>query len=229
MKQESPQTGQSRLVPTAYKIVGCSFIPLLGVLFGIVLGCCSRAIPQIGIFLGNFFPFILIMALPGAFLGLVAIVLGILRRKQDGWKLMALGCLGILVNGLIIEASIYIIGQAIRAGDRSPVARMEERNLAKRIEFYKTTHGHYPESLADVEKAAMPPEDRFPTPASSPRPSPSPPSSPNYLYYQLVPDHQHYYLFWVGPDGKPFTADDENPLFSNAELKNMGLKMRGWF
>jgi len=194
MTQEAPQTGH-RLGCLPYAIGGCSFIPLLGVLFG-----------------------------------LIAIVWGILRRKEGGWKLVALGCGGIFVT-ILLYGALFYFGFVQKGGVydelRTKMAKQNITTLAKSIEFYKTTHGQYPESLEELEKGATQQDRLFMIdPSFKPPLTALQSSKPQFFYYQLEPDHHHYYLLSVGPDGKPFTADDINPEFSDVELKHMGLKIR---
>lgn len=212
MTQEQLEARKSSLGRLPYVICLCAFILLV-----IVEPRLTKA-PPIG----------------AGLVGVVAVVWGILKRAQGGWGLITLG-LGQILCTFLIWGICYLVGQAITAGDKHPYTVMKVRELVKRIEGYKSTRGRYPESLNEVEAVTVPQEG---SPASAPLPSPAASPAPSLavspllsgVCYQLTPDRQHYYLFWVGRDGKPFTADDENPLFfSNAELKDMGLKMRGLF
>ena len=45
---------------------------------------------------------------------------------------------------------------------------------------------------------------------------------PRYFFYERVGD-DHYYLRGLGPDGKPFTADDIVPQIPSAAGSKLGL------
>lgn len=228
MTQEIPPAGQNRLGRFSYAIGWCSFIPLFVILFLVIVGHFSST-PQIGqrpnYFLSNLTACAPVTIMLGVLLGLITIVQGILKRKESGWKLVTLGAVGMFINILIIGAFFFLASQALQANHASKeIAKQGRRHFAQCIEFYKTTHGHYPESLADLEKAAAQQVRNRDAFDSSPSPMP-PPLLLQSAYYQLEPNHQHYYLLWAGPDGKAFTTDDTTPEFSDAELKNMGLKI----
>jgi hypothetical protein len=187
--------GENKLGCLPYAIGGCSFIPLVGALFGIA-----------------------------------AIVWGIVRFKEGGWKLVALGGGGILVTILLYGAFFYF-GFVQKGGVyddlRAKMAKQSVVSAAKSVEFYKTTHGHYPVSLEEIEKGASPQERLYLyDPTFKPSLTELSSAKPKFFYYQLEPDQKRYYLLSEGPDGKPFTADDITPEFSDEELKNMGLKIR---
>jgi hypothetical protein len=193
MTEQAPQnTPQPSLGCLPYAIGGLSFIPLVGVLFG-----------------------------------LVSVIWGIFKFKEGGWKLIIFGCLGILVTPIVYGAIFYfgfIQNGGIYDQLRSQLAEQSITSLTKNIEFYKNTHGQYPESLTVMKKNAEL-QDTLVIYDPSFKPPLFKSSEPRLFYYQLEPDHKHYYLLGLGPDGKPFTADDITPKFSDEELKHMGLKI----
>jgi hypothetical protein len=78
----------------------------------------------------------------------------------------------------------------------------EELNTAfKDVEFYKLQHGHYPDSLREVEHFRQ-----------------------RELFYQKTGDK--YWLFAVGEDKQPFTADDMYPTMDPADSAKFGLRLR---
>jgi hypothetical protein len=169
-----------------YVISGASFIPLIGVVFG-----------------------------------LIAIVWGIARRI---WQLMVLGACGILFT-IVIYSALFYFGLFHRGGIfdelRSQLAVTMLNDCVKEVEFYKLTHGHYPASLSELDsrdKAQLPK-------CFDPTIIDFNPKRDRHFFYQLDPSGSFYFLFSVGPDGVPFTADDIFPTIRADERAKTGLRL----
>jgi hypothetical protein len=170
----------------AYAIAGASFIPLVGVLFGII-----------------------------------AIVWGLFRRA---WSLVLLGVAGILFTVAIYSALFYFAFHQ-RGGVydklRAQLAVTMLNNAVKDIEYYKLQNGHYPASLAELDKKKT---NTFPD-IYDPVKMVAKPGGDPYFYYELDPSGNYYFLRSAGLDGIPFTADDIVPSISEGERQKTGLKL----
>jgi len=87
----------------------------------------------------------------------------------------------------------------------------------KSVEFYKIQHGHYPDSLKQIE------DIQGYVWISDPLPHKGGSSKGSNYYYQKTGDK--YWLFSVGEDGQPFTADDIYPAMNPADSTKFGLKL----
>ena len=177
---------QEKLGAFPFVIGGMSFIPMIGVLFG-----------------------------------LVAIVWGLTTKKAGGRKLAFIGGGGITLT-VVLYSTLFYFGFVQRGGVyddlRSKLSETTITSLVQAIEFYKTQHGKYPESLEVLKKSL--PENSMVfvfDPANV---------KPRYYYYKLI-DSRHYYLLGVGPDGKPFTADDILPKIDVGAQSKVGLVIKG--
>jgi len=157
-----------------YVTAGLSFIPLIGVIFGVV-----------------------------------AIVWGLVTKKDGGKRLAVIGACGIAFT-FVLYGSLFYLGFAQRGGVydelRLKLAQSSLNSVVPQVEFYRVQNGRYPESLEVLHKSL--PKDSFvqvfdPTAVGLN-------AKPTYFYYERVGEG-HYYLRGVGPDGKPFTADDIVP------------------
>ena len=156
----------------------------------------------------------------GIFFGLVSIVWGTITKREGGKKLRMVGALGIAFSMLLYSALFYF-GFAKRGGMydelRTKLADSTLTSLVPAIEFYKAQKGKYPESLEELQKSQPEGSMTFvfdPTDVNVA-------GQPRYFHYQLV-DESHYYLLGVGPDGKPFTADDQHPNIHSTPEGNIG-------
>jgi hypothetical protein len=153
-----------------FVIGGLSFIPLLGVLFG-----------------------------------LIAIVWGLSAWRGGGKKLALVGAAGIGFT-ILVYGALFYFGFAQRGGVyddlRMKLAQSNLNSLVQSVEFYKLSHGEYPDSLetlkASSQKGSF--ESLY---VIDPRIS-SAGKGDQYFYYRKV-DADHYYLRGVAPDGKPFS------------------------
>src|SRR5262249_51964565 len=85
---------------------------------------------------------------------------------------------------------------------RTKMAQANLNSLVKTIEFYKITHGDYPESL-EALKASLPKDSFEMLSLYDTRRSSD--FVPNHYFYYRRADSSHYYLRGVAPDGKPFS------------------------
>ena len=181
-----PVAAPSRLPGGYYAFGAASFIPLLGVVIGII-----------------------------------AIVLGLSSRKFGGRLLALLGAGGIAFS-VVLYGSLFYFGFVQRGGIydglRAQMAQSTINELVPQVEFYRLQHGSYPPSLNALRKGATGQSMLMTFDPSTPIPRP--------FHYERVGD-DHYYLFGLGPDGKPFTADDLQPTVSVGSNSRIGwLKPR---
>lgn len=164
----------------------------------------------------------------GVLLGLVSIILGALKFKTNGWRLMVLGVLGI---GFSVGLYFWMYDEVLEKvpGHEKTFERIAEKNLKQTVmalEYYKLVHGAYPAQLSDLFE-----KKQFGSFGES------------YLYdtsggldmakklqphqYELQPDGQHYYLYDVGPDEQAGTADDIFPDVPQEDLDHIGYRKKG--
>ena len=157
----------------------------------------------------------------GFFIGLAAVIWGLVTRKAGGKLLAAIGAGGMAFT-VAIYGGLFYFGFIQRGGIydhlRLQLAQSQLNRLVPVIEFYKVGSGSYPESLEQL--AASQPKDSLifvydPLDVSSW-------ATPRYFFYQRV-DADHYYLRGVGPDGLPFTADDIVPQVDPKFAGKIGL------
>jgi hypothetical protein len=186
--QTPPQVPDQKPLGCApYAIGGASFIPLLGVPFG-----------------------------------LVAIVWGLVKLKQGGWKVAILGAMGICFTVVLYSTLIYQ-GFVKRGGIYDELrGQMAEQMLVavvKEIEFYKVQNGKYPESLKDVEPKGKP--QGFVS-IYDPSQMRLGNKELKLFHYALVNGGANYHLLSVGADGVPYTEDDVYPVLDESQLKSIG-------
>jgi hypothetical protein len=180
---------QGKLNGLPYVIAGLSFIPMIGVLFGII-----------------------------------AIIWGLVTKRQGGRKLANIGAGGIAFT-VVIYSGLFYFGFKRRGGVfddlRVTLAESNLTQLVQAIEFYKAQQGKYPDSLK-VLKESLPANSMVfvndPTDVKLK-------NEARNFYYELV-DDTHYYLLGVGPDGKPFTSDDILPKVQVSPNGKVGLLIK---
>lgn len=165
-----------RLGPLPYVIGGISFVPLLGVPFGIV-----------------------------------AIIWGLLTGRKGGRSLALMGVGGIAVS-VVLYGGLFYFGFVQRDGIydelRTSMAQLSLNSLVKHIEFYRVTHGEYPDSLQEVVDSVL--ENGLDiVMVQDPRQMPWQ-NEPGLFYYRKA-DNAHYYLRAVGPDGDPWSEGSLGP------------------
>jgi tetratricopeptide (TPR) repeat protein len=184
LPNEIGRVGEESRFP--YVIAGLSYIPLIGVIFGII-----------------------------------AAVWGI-TTAQKGAKKVALIGIGGIAFTLLIYGGLFYFGFVKRGGVydnlRHDMAKTMLTSLVQTVEFYKLQHENYPATLKDLEKSL----DKNQLVSVYDPTQMRIGEKPSYFYYQLSADGSTYYLFGVGADGKPFTADDILPDVSISQ--NVGLR-----
>ena len=157
----------------------------------------------------------------GIFFGIAVIVWGLVTKKLGGKKLAVVGACGIAFSVALYSALFYFAFEK-RGGVyddlRAKMAVSMLDALVPVIELYKTEHGAYPESLDELLKSL--PQNSLvmiydPTDVSL--------SKSGRRFYYAKADGGHYYLLALGPDGKPFTADDIRPSIAVQPDSHLGL------
>lgn len=154
-----------------------------------------------------------LIPLVGAFVGIGLLLYGLLKYK-DKW-LSIIGAAGIVWT-IVVYSSLFYAGThaAVFRKGFEEISQMQLNSLVKNIEFYKMTHGQYPDSLKqllDDDKLA-PINDAVQgmnTKADS------------YYHYQKIGDK--YLLFSSGQDGIPNTKDDLFPQITITDSSKIGL------
>jgi hypothetical protein len=171
---------------------------------------------------GSFIPFL------GAILGVVSIILGAIKFKVGGWKLIALGVCGIFLTVALAGGLMYWAQKG--AFSKNPMfvelARKNLRQDVLALEFYKQTHGKYPQTL---EELAIKSPGQFKSDVDVYDCSAGMQFDAKKLQkyqYELAPDGATYHLFGVGPDGLPNTADDVFPDVSQEEMEHIGYRKK---
>ena len=180
-----PPSARERLPGGYYAFGAASFVPLLGVVVGII-----------------------------------AIAIGLASKKAGGRLLALLGVGGITFS-VLLYGSLFYFGLVQRGGVydglRAQMAQSTINALVPQIEFYRLQKGSYPPSLGALRKASPGQQMLMTFDPSSLMPRP--------FHYERVGD-DHYYLFGLGPDGKPFTADDLLPTVNLPPGSRIGLLKR---
>ncbi|HTA75951.1 MAG TPA: hypothetical protein VK791_02200 [bacterium] len=157
----------------------------------------------------------------GVLLGLVSIVLGALRFKAGGWKLIALGLGGIFFTTAIYAGFYFTVFNSDKKNKGyALISKQYLKQTMMAVEYYKLVHGQYPEHLEDMSDKKDPFSRMNCIYDISGGMSSTLKMKP--FFYELTPDKQHYYLLGVGPDEQPFTADDINPELDTDELAHVG-------
>lgn len=153
----------------------------------------------------------------GIFVGVIAIAIGLSSRKKGGRVLALLGAGGIAFS-VLLYGSLFYFGFVQRGGVydglRAQMAQSTINALVPQIEFYRLQHGTYPPSLDALRKASSRQSVLMTFDPSTAIPRP--------FYYERI-GNDHYYLRGVGPDGKPFTADDLVPNVDVPDGSRIGL------
>lgn len=168
----------------------------------------------------------------GVFFGVAAVIMafiGFANKKRQAWLVMLLGVLGIAFT-IALYSTLFYMAFEQKGGIYSKLwGQMAEQNLAKTvkdIEFYKLRHGQYPENIKQLEAELQPAEKMDVIDVSHMSLQMATGGGNNYFYYELTPDHSHYYLLGTGEDGKAFTADDVVPNLGAEQNGNIGLLIK---
>ena len=160
---------------------------------------------------------ICIIPLVGAFVGLGLLLYGLLKYK-DKW-LSIIGAAGILWT-VIVYSTLFYAGThaSVFTKGFEDISQMQLNSLVKNIEFYKLSHGHYPDNLQqllDDDKLA-PINDAAQGMNTK---------GDSYFNYEKVGDK--YILFSSGKDGIPNTKDDLFPQITISDSSKIGLIKHG--
>lgn len=173
------------------------------------------------------FGFCSFIPLVGVLLGVISIVLGALKFKAGGWKVVLLGIGGICFTVCLYGALFLFMftGKNNLMNDMwKQVAKTNLRQCVMALEFYRQVHGEYPAKLEDLPGAKF-----------------APGSTVNFMdqsggfagnfkaqlfYYERTADGTGYYLLGRGPDGQPFTEDDIYPDLSPDEQAHSGFRKK---
>ena len=171
------------------------------------------------------FPFVLgglsFIPLIGVLFGLIAIGWGLINRRRGGKKIALIGAGGIAFT-IILYGGIIYFGFFQRGGIyddlRSKLAQNNLNSAVQAVEFYRLSHGQYPDSLATL-KSSLPKDSANSLNLVDPRILSA--DKDRYFYYQRV-GQDHYYLRGVAPDGKPFSPGALVPQVGTSG-SNIGL------
>lgn len=159
----------------------------------------------------------------GVLFGIFSIAWGLVSRKRGGLALALIGLGGIAFSG-ILYGGLFYFGFVQRGGVfdelRTRMAKSNLTSLVQSIEFYKLQNGRYPEGLEVLAKSVPKEQPVFihdPSIEMAGKKSP-------YFHYQLTENGNAYYLLGVGPDGKPFTADDILPEIDTTKSGSIGFR-----
>lgn len=165
----------------------------------------------------SFAPFI------GFIFGSVAVIWGLALWKTTGKRLVVVGLVGMIFS-FVLQAGLYRFGfigrDGIPAPARDPLAQGALNALVPQIEAYKAKHGRYPKTLVALTKATgadgqvLIYDPTFAPTSGQPR---------RIFHYRRMKSGKGYYLLGVGPDGKPYTADD---LLPERPSNPTGLKIK---
>ncbi|MCD2424171.1 hypothetical protein LQ567_15430 [Niabella pedocola] len=158
-----------------------------------------------------------VIPLVGAFVGLGLLLYGLLKYKDK--RLSIIGVAGILWTILVYSALFYAGTHAsvFKKGFEN-ISQMQLNSLVKNIEFYKRSHGQYPdrlEQLRDDDKLA-PINDAA-----------QGMNIKGIAYYNYEKIGEKYVLFSSGQDGIPHTTDDLFPQVTITDSSKIGW-IRHW-
>ena len=163
----------------------------------------------------------------GVLFAFIAIILGLVKLKNGGKRLIVLGCFGIALT-VGLYSVLFYQGFMVRGGIydelRGKLAKSTITDLVKSIEYYKVTKGQYPNTLLELQSSLG--KESFtliydPTYAQGFYSKEAP-----TFFYQLTDDRMHYYLLGVGADQKPFTGDDILPDLPEQDRTKTGLLIK---
>src|SRR6478735_6223854 len=139
-----------------------------------------------------------LIPLVGAFVGLGLLLYGLLKYK-DKW-LSIIGAAGILWT-ILVYSSLFYAGTHASVFKKGfeDISQMQLNSLVKNIEFYKLSHGQYPDNLKQLL------EDDKMAPINDAAQGMNIKGNTCYNYEKKG---NNYSLFSSGQDGIPNTTDD---------------------
>jgi hypothetical protein len=154
-----------------------------------------------------------LIPLVGAFIGAGLLLYGLLKYK-DKW-LSIIGAAGILWT-IILYSTLFYAGKnalVFKKGFEN-ISQMQLNSLVKNVEYYKLTHGQYPDSLTQLLA-----EDKL-APINDAAQGMNIKAT---VYYNYEKIGDKYSLFSSGQDGMPNTKDDLYPQVTITESSKIGL------
>ncbi|MCA0383157.1 MAG: type II secretion system protein GspG [Bacteroidetes bacterium] len=154
-----------------------------------------------------------IIPLVGAFVGLGLLLYGIFKYRNK--KLVIIGIAGIVWSIVIYSSLFYAMKHTtVFKQGFSKLSQQQLNTLVKELEFYKSQHGQYPDSLPQllIDNANVSIAD--PIQLNQQKTS-------THFYYEKKGNK--YLLFSVGNDGKPNTSDDIQPSLTLQDSGSVGL------
>ncbi len=162
----------------------------------------------------------------GVLTGILSIVMGIVKIKRGGWKLVMLGAAGILVTvALTVGATYWYRG--VMTADSGPVQEAKKEmtighltTCLQAIEHHRSIQGKYPETLQELKQAnpTLATTDTMVFRGTA--------ASLVDFIYDPSPEGNSYFLFSRGRDGEAFTPDDLFPRISPEAAGYVGYRER---
>jgi hypothetical protein len=156
---------------------------------------------------------ICLIPLVGAFVGLGLLLYGLLKYK-DKW-LSIIGAAGILWTIFVYSALFYAGKNAsVFTKGFEDISQMQLNSLVKNIEYYKLTHGQYPDKIEQLQ------EDDKLAPIND---AAQGMNTTGTVFYNYERVGDKYFLFPSGQDGIPNTKDDLFPQVKITDSSKIGL------
>ena len=154
----------------------------------------------------------------GVFIGVGTIILGALKFKAGGVKLIVLGVAGILFS-VVVGIVVYrqFSGKVVPESIHRSLAQDYLKQSLMAIEYYKVVHGVYPDKLDLLQSGSH--HNSFIYDFTGGRLMGQP---LKLSQYEVQPGGNSYVLFDVGPDGVSGTADDIFPEILAEEVGHIG-------
>ena len=141
----------------------------------------------------------------GVLFGAAAIAWGLLTKRRGGKALALMGLAGVGLT-VTLYSGLFYFGFVQRGGIydglRVRLAQSNLDSLVPTVEFYKLSHGEYPESL-EALRSSLPKGSFAALNVSDPRMTSGGGGNQSFYYKRVDPNH--YYLRGLAPDGKPFS------------------------
>ena len=162
--------------------------------------------------------------------GIIAVIWGLATKRAGGKKLASIGFAGMICLTIVPYSALFYFGFPQRGGVydnlRSKMAQNNLNATVQSIEFYKMTHGEYPDSMEGL-KSSLPKDSLQALALYDPRiiremEASSNNTPPRYLYYRRV-GADHYHLRGLAPDGNPFSPGALVPEVIPSSTANLGL------
>ena len=154
-----------------------------------------------------------LIPLLGAIAGAILLLLGLFKYK-DKW-LTIIGAFGIIWT-IAIYSALFFFGQYSSSARQAfvEISKMQMNMLVKDIEFYKLSHGQYPDNLQQLQKGTQP------VPIVDPAQGFNMKEDAVYNYERVG---DKYRLYSSGRDGIPGTKDDLFPEVTITDSSKIGL------